>query len=92
MMDREIPSRPVSHIEYQIFSSIWFPDKSYELTRKIPNFGYVEREEVLATGDGDPIIAQQDAIALFGPPETKPSSIEEEVLFLAHKVEHPVRK
>lgn len=92
MIDREIPSRPMSHTEYQIFDSVWFPDRSYELKREIPNFGHVKCGEVLATGDGDPIIAQQDAIALMGSRGTKPTSIEEEVLFLAHQVEHPVRK
>jgi predicted deacylase len=92
IIDREIPSRPVSHTEYRIFGSVWFPDESYELTREIPNFGDVKRGEVLATGNGDPIIAQQDEVALMGPRGTKPPSIGEEVLFLAHEVEHPVRK
>lgn len=92
MMDREIPLRPVGHTEYRIFSSVWFPNESYRLTREIPNFGFVKRGEVLAEGGGIPIVSQHDAVALFGPRGTKPASTEEEVLFLAHKVDHPVKK
>ena len=92
MIDRALPSRPVNHTEYRIFSSVWFPDESYELTREIPNFDHVKRGEILAEGDGVPIVSQRDAIALYCPRGTRPVSIKEEVLFLAHRVDHSVRK
>ncbi|MFH0806366.1 MAG: succinylglutamate desuccinylase/aspartoacylase family protein [Candidatus Brennerbacteria bacterium] len=68
--------------EYRVFSSVWFPNTSYELTRRMRNFEKVGRGQIIARGDGKPILAPADAHVLMAPKGKKKPSINEEVMFL----------
>ncbi|MCB0358389.1 MAG: hypothetical protein KDD44_02090 [Bdellovibrionales bacterium] len=70
--------------EYEIASSIMFPDDSYELVRDFENFGPIARGECLATGSGAPICAPSDGHTLFASASRRPASLAEEALFLTH--------
>ena len=75
-----------SHTKYRVFDSVWFQDKSYELTRVFKTFHSVKKGEIIARGNGTPIVARENCYSLFAPDGTKPKNITDEVLFLAHKV------
>lgn len=72
---------------YDIVDSIYFPNDSYELVRIFPMFEPVKKGELLATGNGDPILAPCDGHLLMGPNSTKPRSIAEEVFFVSAPME-----
>lgn len=72
---------------YRVRTSVFFPDTSYELTGNYPMFSTVKKDEVVATGDGEPILCPIDGHAILAPNQRKPVSIAEEVLFLTDPVE-----
>ncbi len=58
------------HVEYQIFKSIVFPDKSYELVEEFQSFQGIKKGQPIATKDGKPsIFAPSDCCALSLPKE-----------------------
>jgi hypothetical protein len=69
---------------YKIFSSIIFPNGSYQLKKLFKNFQKVDKGTLLAFGDGDPIHAPKDCITLFAR-KLKPDFLDEEVMFLAEE-------
>lgn len=79
-------------IEYQVFDSVWFPNASYELIRPLREFEMIQEGQLLATGNGQPIMASTDCCALMVPTGKKPTSINEEILFLAQMQRHLVHK
>ena len=79
-------------VEYRVFDAVWFPDESYELTRKIKSFQPIKRGEVLARGNGKPIIAKTDCYALMPPRGKKPVNITEEVMFLTKAINRSARR
>lgn len=68
--------------EYVVDFPLFFPDASYELTRVFKNFEMIQKGEVIAKGDGDPVVAPYDCHVLFAPNTKKPTHISEEVMFL----------
>lgn len=71
---------------YRVVDSVIFPDSSYELAGDYPMFTPIRRGEVLAIGDGDPLLSPMDGHAIFAPGSRKPISISEEVFFLTAPV------
>ncbi len=67
---------------YNVVDSVVFPDDSYELTGDYEMFTPIRAGEVLATGNGAPILSPMDGHAIFAPSKRKPVSIAEEALFL----------
>ncbi len=72
-------------VKYRVFDSVWFPNGSYELARKLKNFQPIPKGTILARGDKKPIVAETNCYALMPPRTKKPATVTEEVLFLAHK-------
>jgi hypothetical protein len=72
--------------EYKIVSSVLFPDESFLLEEVFPDFGFVNAGDVLARGQGSPIIAECAGHTFFATPQRRPASIREEALFLSAPV------
>ncbi|HYD93545.1 MAG TPA: succinylglutamate desuccinylase/aspartoacylase family protein [Candidatus Paceibacterota bacterium] len=79
-------STTISHDEYAVFTSIYFPNESYELTKVFENFEPIKAGTILARGNGADILAPEDGHVLFAPKTTKPTHLTEEVLFLTKPV------
>lgn len=80
-----IPKRNSRQIEYRVFQSIWFPDTSYELVKPLKNFSRVCKGQLIARGNGKPIVLSANGHVLMAPKGKKKPSIEEEVFFLARR-------
>ncbi len=75
---------------YRVVDSILLPDESYELTSDFPMFSPIRKEDVLATGNGKPLLSPLDGHAIFAPGKRKPVSIAEEALFLTEPVREKI--
>ncbi len=71
---------------YRVSGSLMFPNETYELQRPFPMFCQVQKGEILAKGNGNPLTCFQDGHAIFAPKKSKPSNISEEVLFITDPV------
>jgi succinylglutamate desuccinylase len=77
--------------EYLINGSVFFPNESYQLVKVFNNFERFEKGDVLATGDGDPIVALSSGHAVLPPVDRKHhSKLEDEVMFLSAPVQEVV--
>lgn len=72
---------------YEIQKAIIFPDQSYSLTRILHSFEFLEAGTVLARGDGEDILVEQDAWVIMPPPRLKPVHPGSEFLYLASQSE-----
>jgi succinylglutamate desuccinylase len=81
MLPGQVESVEFPYEEYQIHSSVVFPDDSYQLTRLFKNFEFIPDGTVLAEGAGENIVADGDGHTLFAS-KIKPTVLTEEVLFL----------
>lgn len=71
---------------YFVYDSIMFPDDTYTLKKIFPMYNFAAKGEIIATGQGQDICLEKDSHILFCPKVNKPSSIDEEVLFLSKKL------
>lgn len=77
------PGQPAVHKKiYEMTTSIFFPHDSYRLVRDFGNFEPVLEQEILASGEGDHILAPHGGHALFAFKGGKPPSVAEEAMFL----------
>ena len=83
MIKLESPAGPREISEYRIASSVLFPNDTYQLVKVFRDFEAITQGQVLAAGDGEPILSPIDGHTLFGTPNRKPASIAEEALFLS---------
>jgi succinylglutamate desuccinylase len=73
--------------EYLINGSVFFPDESYELAKVFRNFECLEKGDVIAVGNGEPIVSSSAGHAVFTPPGRKhTSTLNDEVMFLSAPV------
>lgn len=72
---------------YAVVDSVILPDESYELSGDYPMFSKITQGEVLATGNGAPVLSPLDGHAIFAPGKRKPVNFKEEALFLTLPVE-----
>ena len=79
---------PEEYKEYYIDGSILVPNTSYRLTRIFSNFEEVQKETVLAVGNGDNFTMPCTGHTFFGSHDGMIRNIHEEALFLSR----PVRK
>ncbi len=80
-------AEPMTYIHYEVTSSLFFPNESYRTTEIFPNFEPVKQGQVLAEGDGEPLVAQHDGHALMCFATGRPPSLMEEALFLSQPVQ-----
>lgn len=66
---------------FEVCGSLLFPDTSYALTRFFPLCGNVQKDEIVAVGNGPDLVSPYTGHTLFAPKVPKPYSIEEEVFF-----------
>lgn len=74
--------QPVPKKIYAMKTSVFFPHDSYSLVRDFGNFEPILQNEILATGDGEHIMAPHEGHALFAFKGGRPPSIAEEAMFL----------
>lgn len=87
MLPGERSEEKRTYKEYLINGSVFFPDESYELAKVFSNFERFEKGDVIAVGDGEPIIASRSGHAVFTPPGRKrTSTLNDEVMFLSDPV------
>jgi hypothetical protein len=80
-------AEPMEYILYEVTSSLFFPNESYRTTEIFPNFEPIRQGQVLAEGDGEPLLAPHDGHALMCFATGKPPSLTEEALFLSQPVQ-----
>src|SRR3989344_2831814 len=80
---RSRTSRARTFVEYEVTSSIMFPDDSYEFVREFTPFRKVRKGEILAKGSGKPIRAPHDGVLLMAKSRRQKADLSEEVAFLS---------
>ncbi|HVN26647.1 MAG TPA: succinylglutamate desuccinylase/aspartoacylase family protein [Candidatus Paceibacterota bacterium] len=68
---------------YSIFSSVLFPNSSYELTEVLPSFKRIEKGHLIAKGDQGPILAPSRCYTINACPFKKPPKEGDELMFLS---------
>lgn len=66
---------------YCVVDALRFPDDSYALECPLPMFAPVRKGEVLARGNGAPLLCPVDGQVIFAPRGVRPTSVAEEVCF-----------
>jgi hypothetical protein len=75
------------YAEYFINNSVFFPDKSYKLSKKFEPYEIISAGQILAEGDGAPITAKSDGHVILPPPGREPTAaLSDEVMFLSMPV------
>lgn len=69
------------YLIYKVYGALMFQDSSYALTRVFRMFEPVSKGCIMATGDGQPLLAPVTGHAIFGPADVRPPNILDEVLF-----------
>ena len=65
-LDGERTENTTTQRTYQTIDSFKFPSMAYQFVRPHNEFGFIRKGEVIAKGDGDDIVAEQDCHTLFG--------------------------
>ncbi|TKW61575.1 MAG: hypothetical protein DI628_02825 [Blastochloris viridis] len=76
----------VNYLHYAVTSSLYFPNESYRTTEIFPNFAPITKGQILAAGNGAPLLAEHDGHALMCFATGKPPCLKEEALFLSQPV------
>lgn len=76
-------SRARTFVEYEVTSSIMFPDDSYEFVREFTPFHKVRKGEILAKGGGKPIRAPHDGVLLMAKSRKVKAVLTEETAFVS---------
>jgi succinylglutamate desuccinylase len=71
---------------YKVTESCFFPDASYEQIEIYKNFAAMKAGQVLAEGDGSPVVAPFDGHILMAPSVKKPAYLTEETYFFSKPV------
>ncbi len=79
--DKELHDR--NCMVYEMKTRIFLPDDSYRLVKDFGNFEFIKKRQVLAEGDGDPILAPHDGHAFSAFAGGRPPSITEEAMFMS---------
>ena len=72
-----------SVLVYDVEETCFFEDASYEQVQVFENFAPMKKGEVLATGNGAPIVAPFDGHILMAPSAKKPVYTDEEIFFFS---------
>jgi predicted deacylase len=79
---------------YRVTGTVRFPDTSYRLLRRHQSFGAIQEGEVIAKGNGKPIVAALDCHTIFGVKNRKltAADLKDERMFLAAPMRERMRK
>lgn len=86
------PSLSEDLMVYDVTESCFFPDGSYEQIEIFKNFASMKKGQLLAKGDGAPVIAPFDGHILMAPNVKKPAYLKEEMYFFSKPAVPVARK
>lgn len=68
---------------YNLLGTIFFPSLDYKFVKEFKNFERINKGQILAQGNAEPIISPIDGCSLFAPARGRIHSLQEEAMFLS---------